>query len=162
MRFTNKFFIHLLIQSLVCSILFCVLLEQIHLFGFIYGTASGLMFSFLVSHIQGSPSSSLRGAMYIQYYPLLLGDMAKSTACIVRSIFSKTPPPLSILHEPSNKCEFEKVLVSNSITLTPGTITLEEDDSGYTILQLSSPNADTIVSSVFENRLPERTIAYDD
>ncbi len=156
-----RFLIHLFFRSFICAVVFSILLEQILVIGILCGIISGVLFSFLVSNITSTHTSSFKGLWSIPYYLLLFRDMVKSTFYVSRSIFFRTLPPLTILNEDSHAPDSNKVLVSNSITLTPGTVTLEEDEHGYTILQLSSGEAVDSVSSTFEDRIPERTIRYD-
>jgi len=50
------------------------------------------------------------------------------------------------------------IIVSNSITLTPGTVTLEEDGTEYTVLSLQKDSEEQIRNGVaqMERRLGER------
>ncbi len=160
-----KYVIRIIFRSLICSLVFCVLLGKVSFLGIFCGIFASLVFSYLVSHIQDNDTPHFRGVWSFRYYFLLFRDMVTATFKVSRSIFSKTLPSISILHEPASVNDSGKVLVSNSITLTPGTVTLEENDDGYTILHLQEPKAltdITSVSDVFETRIPERTICHDD
>ncbi len=153
-----------ILSALFCgitsSIIFCVLLESIQLFNIFFGGVSGLMFSAFSHRIQREKHHDFWGIWSIPYYLLLFKDMITSTLQVARGIFFKTPPTISILHMETHTSERGKVLVSNSITLTPGTITLEERDSSYTILHMDvsqSQENKQQLANAFENRIKERS-----
>lgn len=70
---------------------------------------------------------------------------------MLRWILSSRPLRASVRKEPACVGDRQRIIVSDCITLTPGTITLEESASEYTILCMNDDGGDH--SHCFEERL---------
>lgn len=70
---------------------------------------------------------------------------------MLRWILSSRPLQASVRKEPACVGDRQRIIVSDCITLTPGTITLEESASEYTILCMNDDGGDH--SRCFEERL---------
>ncbi len=153
-----KFLVSILFRACAGSIIICVLMESVTLLGVVCGGSAGLFFSFFAHRIQDRGHRNFWGGWAFRYYALLFRDILSSTFGVVRSIFYKNQPTISIYENTAHVGERGKVLVANSITLTPGTITLEEREDHYTILSLNLLDGEDDgrqISETFEMRIPE-------
>lgn len=73
---------------------------------------------------------------YLHYCAHLIGAMAVSSWRMLVCVLKGRPEGVSIVHVRPLAGEKGRVLVSNSVTLTPGTITLEETPEEYIILSM--------------------------
>lgn len=71
---------------------------------------------------------------YLHYIAHLIISMAVSSWKMLICALRGRPDHISIVHVRPKAGERARVVVSNSITLTPGTITLEETPDEYTVL----------------------------
>lgn len=92
---------------------------------------------------EGHPYEWLAGAL--TYWPWLAWEIVKSTIDVVRIILNPALPiaPRLIFVRPSQKTAVGAVTYANSITLTPGTITVEIDrhDRRFTVHALTEAGA---------------------
>ncbi len=153
-----KLLVSILFRACAGSIIICVLMEAVTVLGVVCGGIAGLFFSFFAHRIQDRGHRNFWGFWAFRYYVLLFRDIISSTFAVIRSIFYKKQPTISIYKNTAHVGERGKVLVANSITLTPGTITLEERDDHYTILSLNHSDGEDNsrhISETFETRIPE-------
>ncbi len=89
--------------------------------------------------------------LIVQYFFVLLAEIVKSTFTACRFIVSPTLPhdPLLCKFSTPLKSETARVMLANSITLTPGTITVSLDDGLYTVHCLDKSMAEGIERSRF-------------
>lgn len=87
-----------------------------------------------------------QASLYIAYTFLLIWEILKANFGVMRIILTPKPDyhPAMVRVRVSLKKEISRVFLSNSITLTPGTVTVEEKDGDFLVLCLDKPNADTI------------------
>lgn len=92
---------------------------------------------------------------FLVYVVLLLREIIKANLAIIPRIFTveEEMDPVIIKFRTSLKSDFTKMLLANSITLTPGTITVFLEDDEYTIHCLDSSLANGFEQDVFENVL---------
>lgn len=87
----------------------------------------------------------------LQYAAVLIWEIVRANAAVMRMILSprfRTEPVL--IHFRTNlKSGTARVLLANSITLTPGTITVALEEDAYTVHCLDKSLAEGIDSSVF-------------
>jgi len=73
------------------------------------------------------------GAM-LHYIAVLLSEIVKSNIAVIKLIYSKELPKPNLVHFRTGlKSDALKVLVANSITLTPGTYTVVLEDDRYAV-----------------------------
>ena len=89
--------------------------------------------------------------LVVRYFFVLLVEIIKSTFTACRFIVSPTLPhdPLLCKFRTPLQTEAAQVMLANSITLTPGTITVSLDDGLYTVHCLDKSMAEGIDSSRF-------------
>lgn len=93
----------------------------------------------------------------LKYIGVLLVEIIKANFAVIRLIMSsKLEPEPTLVHfrKPLRR-DAHKVLLANSITLTPGTITVELDGDDYVVHALDKEFAEGIDSSVFVEMIRE-------
>ncbi len=89
------------------------------------------------------------GAM-LHYIAVLLSEIVKSNIAVIKLIYSKDEPKPTLVHFKSGlKSDALKVLVANSITLTPGTYTVILDGQDYAVHALDASFNEGIEDNVF-------------
>ena len=120
---------------------------------------SGLIYAFTCAFIGLSPKKELRylrnAGRGIAYLWLLLREIFKANWQVLRLIWS---PRLEVEPELHNfrtkvKSDFGKAILANSITLTPGTITVHVRDDLFMVHCLDRELAEGLEDSEFEKRL---------
>ena len=94
-------------------------------------------------------------ARLIQYLIILIIEVFKANIDIIKLVLSKDPeitPTLKII-KVDLKSRISRVALANSITLTPGTITVSMDEDQLLIHAIKKSNLDGIEESVFVEKL---------
>lgn len=90
----------------------------------------------------------------LTYWPWLLWEIAKSgwyvTICILSP--GRSIGPRLIRVPTSQKTDVGRVIYANSITLTPGTISMELDDDGILVHALTRETADGLATGDMDRR----------
>lgn len=120
---------------------------------------SGLIYAFTCAFIGLSPRKELRylrnAGRGLAYLWLLLREIFKANWQVLRLIWSprmEVEPELHTFHT-KVKSDFGKAILANSITLTPGTITVHVRDDLFMVHCLDRELADGLDDSEFEQRL---------
>lgn len=89
------------------------------------------------------------------YIGVLIREIIKSNLAIIPRILTveEEMEPVIVKFRTTLKSDFTKMLLANSITLTPGTITVALEDDEYTIHCLDTSLADGLEQSEFEKAL---------
>ena len=99
-----------------------------------------------------------------RYFWNLLKEIFRCNAAVIRLILSpklEVEPELHIFRS-SLKSDTSRVILANSITLTPGTITCDLEGDRFCVHALDSTLGEGVESSEFEKRLLElEAIAHD-
>lgn len=75
-----------------------------------------------------------RSALILSYILFLLKEIVEANLCVIRLVYSKRElEPLLVRFNAGLETDPARVLVANSITLTPGTITVELDGDGLCV-----------------------------
>ena len=75
---------------------------------------------------------------YVVYIGALVWEILKANLTVMRTILHRSPdyhPAVVRVHVPLRE-EFSRVLLANSITLTPGTVTVAQEGEGFLVLCL--------------------------
>lgn len=94
----------------------------------------------------------------LKYIGVLLVEIIKANFAVIRLILSSKlePEPTLVHFKKPMKKDSHRVLLADSITLTPGTITVElRDDGTYVVHALDKEFAEGIDSSVFVEMIRE-------
>jgi multicomponent Na+:H+ antiporter subunit E len=95
------------------------------------------------------------GVKALLYWPWLFKEIAKSGWDVSKIILNPRLPisPTLIRIQPSQRSEVGLVLHANSITLTPGTITIEAWPDEFLVHGLTSSGAEGTVNSEMDRRV---------
>jgi multicomponent Na+:H+ antiporter subunit E len=94
----------------------------------------------------------------IKYFGVLLWEIVKANVAVTKLILSDRlePEPVLVRFKRTFKQNSHEVLLANSITLTPGTITVDlSEDDWFTIHALDREFAEGIDNSVFIQMIQE-------
>jgi multicomponent Na+:H+ antiporter subunit E len=106
-----------------------------------------------VADLEGHPVHLTRGALL--YWPWLIGEIARSGWQVSRIILDPRLPisPALVRFRPSQKSAVGLVTHANSITLTPGTITVEADHGEFLVHALTAEAAAGLADSEMDRRV---------
>ncbi|HJN73742.1 MAG TPA: Na+/H+ antiporter subunit E [Myxococcota bacterium] len=94
-----------------------------------FGAGSSLAIVLLVWRMEGSNHDRTPLAVWVRvviYFPWLAWEIVKSNLHVARMVLTpKAISPRLVRTKASQRTDFGRVLYANSITLTPGTITLD-------------------------------------
>lgn len=125
---------------------------EIVLFGLVI---AALIYAFLCTFMDYSIKKDLflckKSLRILQYILVLVWEIVKANAAVMRMILSPRfqNEPVLIKFKTDLKSGMAKAILANSITLTPGTITVSLEGDEYTVHCLDKRLAEGIDSSVF-------------
>lgn len=92
-----------------------------------------------------------KAPLLIQYLFTLIWEILKANLIVFKMIYSEEYElePAVVRFKTDLHSTFARVLLANSITLTPGTITVSLTDNEYTVHCLDKELAEGIASSIF-------------
>lgn len=95
--------------------------------------------------------------LFIRYFGVLVKEIVKANVCVLKIILSPElqPEPAFVYFDTDFKTELARVLLANSITLTPGTITVSVEDDRFCVHCLDKELAEGMETSVFVKLLKE-------
>lgn len=116
---------------------------------------AGVMYLFICKFLCYSPKYELfflkKFPLLIQYVFTLVIEIIKANLAVFRLIYTAEYElePAIVHFQTDLRSTFARVLLANSITLTPGTITVSLQDDHYMVHCLDKELAEGIASSVF-------------
>lgn len=122
---------------------------------------SGVVYYFMCKFLEYSPRGDINmfknGVKTIKYIFVLLFEMIKSSFLVLKFVFAKEIDiqPQIVFFKVPLKNEFLKTILANSITLTPGTITVNVEDDVFCVHALDYTLAEGIEDIVFIKLLKE-------
>lgn len=95
--------------------------------------------------------------LFIRYFWVLVKEIVKANVCVLKIILSPQlePEPAFVYFDTDFKTGMAKVVLANSITLTPGTITVSVEDDRFCVHCLDRELAEGMADSVFVELLRE-------
>ncbi len=89
--------------------------------------------------------------LFSQYFYVLIQEIVKANLCVLKIIISPEiqPEPALVYFGTDLQSELSKVILANSITLTPGTITVSLEDNRFCVHCLDRELAEGMENSVF-------------
>ncbi len=120
---------------------------------------SGAVYWFSCKYMGWGPKRDLwilrRGGRILAYVGLLLWEILKANAAALRITLSykKEPDPVLVRFRTKLKTVTARVLLANSITLTPGTITVALEGDELTVHCLDASLSEGLADSSFERAL---------
>ena len=122
---------------------------------------SGAMYWFICKFMDYKPRNDLvlckRVFLLIHYIIVLVKEIFKANIAVFKMVYSaKYQLEPAVVHFTANlNTTFARVLLANSITLTPGTITVSLNDNEYVVHCLDKELAQGIDNSIFVKLLEE-------
>ena len=116
---------------------------------------SGAVYAFLCKFMDYSPARDMivlqKSGYIIQYIGILIVEIVKSSISVSKLILSPKyePEPVVIRFKTDLKSRTARVVLANSITLTPGTITASLEENEYIVHCLDKEFAEGIDDSIF-------------
>lgn len=123
-----------------------------------FGALSCTGVVWLVSHLGILDEEALPahlGPSVLLYMPWLMKEIALSNLSVARVILSPGLPihPRILRVDASQKSDVAKVIYANSITLTPGTVTLDVRGDQFLVHALTSDSAEGLLSGEMDRRV---------
>ena len=116
---------------------------------------AGAIFWFMCKFLEYSPKYELCVARNIGwilvYFVVLIVEMLKSSVTVYKRVYSRKIEiqPQMVFFNVDLESEFLRIVLANSITLTPGTITVDVDEKQFCVHALDYTLAEGIEDSVF-------------
>ena len=128
----------------------------------------GAIYWFMCKHLEYSPKNdiiflkNLPRAVY--YIGVLFVEIIKSSLIALKFVYSKKMDiqPQIVFFDVPLKSEFLRTILANSITLTPGTITVNVEDNHFCVHALDYSIAEGVENSVFLKILMEMEATFND
>lgn len=131
---------------------------EILLFGIVI---SAVLFLFMCRFLDYSLKKEILlfrlSPLFVRYFWVLVKEIVKANVCVLKIIFSieMQPEPAFVYFDTNFKTATAKVLLANSITLTPGTITVSVEGDRFCVHCLDRELADGVEDSAFVALLKE-------
>lgn len=95
--------------------------------------------------------------LIVQYIWVLVEEIVKANMCVLKIILSpdQQPEPAMLYFDTELKTGFAKVMLANSITLTPGTITVSVEEDHFCVHCLDKELAEGMEHSRFVELLEQ-------
>ena len=95
--------------------------------------------------------------LFIQYFWVLVKEIVRANVCVLKIIVSPElePEPACVYFDAKFRTGMAKVVLANSITLTPGTITVSVENDSFCVHCLDRELAEGMEDSVFVELLLE-------
>lgn len=129
---------------------------EILLFDVVISTAMlAFMCKFMDYSLQKEIHVYKKSIYFLAYIVLLIREIIKANLAIIPRILTveEEMDPVIVTFRTGLKSDFTRMLLANSITLTPGTITVSMEDDLYTIHCLDTSLAEGLEDSDFEKAL---------
>lgn len=94
-------------------------------------------------------------ARSLSYFPWLIREIARANASVIRIVLSPKLPiePSVVTVTASQRTDLGRVIYGNSITLTPGTLTVDVDGDQFTVHALTSAGARQLQAGDMDTRV---------
>ena len=118
----------------------------------------GIVIAAILVWINPKPAPSTRKFSWLSaigYIPWLFGRVLKSGFHVSKLILDPALPikPELLHHKTSLRSDGELVVLGNSITLTPGTITIEVAPGELIVHSIDAPSQGDLVSGILDNKI---------
>lgn len=120
---------------------------------------SAAVYWFVCRFMDWSPKKDLmyfkKSALIVRYFGLLVLEIVKANVSVLRLVLSasKTPEPVLVRFRTKLTSRTARVLLANSITLTPGTITVSLEEDTFLVHCLDKSLSEGLEDSSFEQAL---------
>ena len=95
--------------------------------------------------------------LFVRYFWVLVKEIVRANVCVLKIILSPElqPEPAFVYFETALRTGLAKVMLANSITLTPGTITVSVEGNRFCVHCLDRELAEGMEESVFVELLED-------
>lgn len=119
---------------------------------------SGAIYLFMIKSLNYSVKKEQRllrlSPLFIKYFFTLLFEIIKSAFIMLKIIITNDKSPGAISRfEVDLQSDFFRTILANSITLTPGTITVKLDGKKYIVHGIDQEHVENITNSLFVKQL---------
>ncbi len=128
------------------------LTAEICIIGAVLVALIALLMKALFGHTPARDLRLLKKApLFFVYVLILIREIVKASLGMIPFIFhtKENVQPVLVTFQPGLKTRLGRFILANSITLTPGTITVEADENGFTVHCLNRRALDVSPESVF-------------
>jgi len=129
---------------------------EILIFGVVIAAAMlAFMCKFMDYSLQKEKNVYKKSIWFLAYAVLLIREIIKANLAIIPRILTveEEMDPVIVKFRTNLKSDFTRMLLANSITLTPGTITVSLEEDEYTIHCLDTSLAEGLENSDIEKAL---------
>ncbi|MBR4035763.1 MAG: Na+/H+ antiporter subunit E [Oscillospiraceae bacterium] len=129
---------------------------------------SGAIYWFMCKYLEYSPKNDIiflkNLPRAIVYLAVLFIEIIKSSLIAMKFVYSKKMDiqPQIVFFDVPLKSEFLRTILANSITITPGTITVNVEENHFCVHALDYSIAQGVEDSVFLKLLMEMEASFDD
>ncbi len=126
------------------------------LLGLVLSLIIGVWFAGLVWQDEKIPSLSLRQlGRLMAYFPYLMVEIVKASLHVAEKVLDPKMPidPIVVDFDSKLQRPVSRVALANSITLTPGTLTIDVDETTYVIHCLGGEFRQGIVERTLESKV---------
>jgi multicomponent Na+:H+ antiporter subunit E len=154
----NKRFLNLLLMGLMLAAVWLLLSGLFKPLLVALGMAATLLTLWLASRmgiIDAESHPVWAVFRFVSYWPWLSVEIVKSSFDVARRVLSPSMPISPTVFEvrASQKTVVGRVVLANSITLTPGTVTLDVDGDRLTVHALASESVEYAMSGEMDRRV---------
>lgn len=105
--------------------------------------------------IEGVENVPIKIRRLLAYLPWLAKEMIKSSLHVARVVLSPRMPidPMMVRFKSNQPNDFARVILANSITLTPGTLTVELSADQFLVHALTKNTAEGLVESTMQTKV---------
>ena len=129
---------------------------------------SGAIYWFMCRYLEYSPKNDIiflkNLPRALVYLGVLFVEIIKSSLIAMKFVYSKKMDiqPQIVFFDVPLKSEFLRTILANSITITPGTITVNVEDNHFCVHALDYSIAQGVEDSVFLKLLMEMEASFND
>lgn len=126
------------------------------------GAVLSLALAALFRPLRGAspPLTPRRAVLLLRYFGYLVGQIVHSAVQVMALVWSGKPRrPRMVRFTPALQSDDSRVLLANSVTLTPGTITVEIEHGEFRVHALDASMAEGLADCGFVQRLAEMEAA---
>ena len=154
----NKRFVNLLLMGLLLAVIWLLLSGLFKPLLLALAAVSVALTVWLASRmdIVDADSHPVRAMVrYLPYWPWLTVEIVKSSIDVAQRVLSPSLPISPIVFElrASQKSVVGRVVLANSITLTPGTVTMDVDGDRLTVHALSRDTVEYALNGEMDRRV---------
>lgn len=133
---------------ILCSILWVILNETINLFQLVLGSILGFIAIFMSENYftltNYSETYRIKPVVLIQYTLYLFYQIFYAGFATTKLIITGKVNPGIVVIETALEDDFKRCMLANSITLTPGTVTIDSTDNKLTVLWINCETEDPV------------------